>query len=328
MILGFLRKSETTVKRSKRTAALSAALHVIVLFLLLAAPAQAQQQQQQRQGQLGPWILTVEGGIAWQGDADLEDTEGSFSVGRWFLSAGIDYAWNRRTSLGISFGAGENNYDFNDLMSLGAPEPWGKVEDQRLSLTARFGFGETGSFIVIPTYRYNGEPESDASDARTWGVLAGAAWRINEGLTIGPGIGVFSQLEASTQVFPILLIDWDIGERWNLSTGRGLAASQGPGLTLSYGLSPAWSFELSGRYENVRFRLDEDGPAPNGIGRDQSLPLVLSARWQANQNIGLAVFAGAEFAGELQLRNPAGEILETSDYKTAPLAGLTFEFRY
>ena len=90
------------------------------------------------------------------------------------------------------------------------------------------------------------------------------AWRINEDLTVGPGIGVFDRIEDSTRVFPILLIDWNIRERWNLSTGRGLAASQGPGLTLSYNLSPAWSFGLSGRYEEVQFRLDDEGPAPGG----------------------------------------------------------------
>ena len=154
------------------------------------------------------------------------------------------------------------------------------------------------------------------------------AWRINADLTIGPGIGVFDRIEDSTRVFPILLIDWNFGERWNLSTGRGLAASQGPGLTLSYKLSPAWSFGLSGRYEEVQFRLDDEGPAPGGVGTDQSLPLVLSAAWEPSSAVSLSIFAGMEFAGELEWKNANGEVLSQQDYDAAPIIGATFKFEF
>ena len=39
-----------------------------------------------------------------QTEVDLKDTEGAFSVNRWFVCAGLDYIWDERTSLGISFG--------------------------------------------------------------------------------------------------------------------------------------------------------------------------------------------------------------------------------
>jgi hypothetical protein len=313
------------VKKTKGFPLLKTRLIPVIagLVMMISVPGAVAQQPP-----YGPWVLTIQGGLASQSESDLEDSSGAFSLNRWFVSAGVDYLWDSRNSLGISFGAGSSDYEFKDFAGFGGTGPWSKVEDQRLSLTGRFSFSETGTAIIIPSYRYNGETDSDTGEARTWGVLAGAAWKVSDNLNIGPGIGVFSRLEDSTRVFPILVIDWDISERWNLSTGQGLAASQGPGLTLRYEASPTWSLGLTGRFEDVEFRLDEDGPAPGGIGRDQAFPLVVSARWKPNLSVALSVFAGGEFAGELELMDAAGNTLEESSYDAAVLLGGTFEFRF
>jgi hypothetical protein len=275
-----------------------------------------------------PVSFNFDGGLALQSSTDFSDIEGSFSVNRWFVGLGVNYAWNRRNALGLYVGGGNSKYDFDDRTTIGGGAPWEEIEDTRISLIGRFGFGEKGSFIIIPTARYNGEKDADTSEGRTWGLFAAAAWRLNENLTIGPGIGVFQRLEDGTRIFPVLAIDWNISERWNLSTGGGLASSQGPGLTLSYKLSKVWSFGLTSRYEKVEFRLDEDGTTPNGIGRDQSIPLVLSAVWEPNKNVKLAAFAGMEFAGKLKLKDAYGDLISESDYDTAPIYGGSFELRF
>ena len=54
-----------------------------------------------------------------------------------------------------------------------------------------------------------------------WGLFAGIAWDINENLSIGPGFGAFTQIEDDDlDVFPILLVDWDITPKLSLSTNR------------------------------------------------------------------------------------------------------------
>lgn len=278
--------------------------------------------------QIGPWVFTVEGGAVHQADSDMKDSQGGFAVDRWFVSGGVDYAWDRRTSLGISIGGGENGYEFNSESDFGGGEPWGDVRDYRASVTGRFGVGKTGSMMIIPTVRYNGESGSSSSDSRTYGLFAAAFWRIDENLTIGPGIGLFSRLEDGTRVFPILAIDWNINERWNLSTGRGLAASQGPGLTLSYKISQHWSLGFSGRYEDIEFRLDQEGVAPGGVGRDQSIPLVVSAMLAPNPKVNLSLFTGLEMGGKLKLKDTLGEIIEETKYDPAFILGATFEVKF
>lgn len=275
-----------------------------------------------------PVSFKFDGGVALQSSSDLTDTEGSFSVNRWFGSLGVTYAWNKRNSIGLSAGGGSSKYDFGEQTAFGGDAPWEEIEDSRITLTGRFGFGRNGTIFIVPSARYNGEKDADTSEGRTFGVFAAAAWWLSKDLTIGPGIGVFSKLGNGTRVFPVLVIDWNITERWNLATGSGLASSQGAGLTLSYKLSETWRFGLTSRYEKVEFRLDENGTTPDGIGRDESIPVILSAIWKPNKSVKLSLFAGLALAGKLKLKDPSGETLSETGYDPAAVYGGTFELKF
>jgi hypothetical protein len=291
-----------------------------IFSLLLATVVTAQDET------TSPFQFKVEGGGVHQTEADLSDSSGGFAVDRGFISASLDFGWSLRDSIGVSVGGGNSSYEFSDPSMFGGGNPWNKIEDMRVSLTWRTGLGERGSFFLIPTVHMDGE--SGASDNTTYGLYAAAAWRLDETLTIGPGIGVFTRLEDSTRFFPILAIDWDITGRWNLSTGSGLAASRGPGLTLKYRLNDDWALGISGRYEDVEFRLDDKGPQPGGIGRDLSLPLVFLATLNPGPKLNFTVFTGVELFGTLKLKDPNGRVLDESDFDPAPVFGATFEVRF
>ncbi|HEY5775981.1 MAG TPA: DUF6268 family outer membrane beta-barrel protein [Xanthomonadales bacterium] len=295
---------------------------IALTALLYALPVAAQQQQH------GPWYFKIDGGGVHYAEADLEDSGGGFSKDRWFVSAGLDYAWSRRDSIGITVGGGQANYDFEDGSGFGGGAPWNKIDDTRVTLAGRFGVGETSTIMIIPTLRFNGEKDASSSDSRTLGMYAAMTWRLRENLTIGPGFGIFSRLENGTRFFPVLAIDWDITERWNLSTGRGLASSQGPGLTLSYKLNDDWSLGLAGRYENIEFRLANEGPAPGGVGRDESMPLVFTANLNPSKKLSLNVFAGLVFNGKLRIKDSMDVVVDESDYDPALLMGATFNYRF
>ena len=91
-----------------------------------------------------PVSFSFDGGIAYQSEADLKDSEGSFSVNRWFVSGGVTYAWNFRNSIGLFAGGGASKYDFDDLTDIGGSAPWEEIQDTRLTLVGRFGFGSNG----------------------------------------------------------------------------------------------------------------------------------------------------------------------------------------
>ena len=123
-------------------------------------------------------------------------------------------------------------------------------------------------------------------------------------------------------------MDWRITDRISLRTGRGFASTRGPGLSLVWDASERWSFSLGGRYEKERFRLDDDGIAPDGIGQETSVPLYLGITRSFGPTASFSVIAGAKMGGRLRLEDDYGDLLEQSDYDTAPFAGATFDLRF
>ena len=281
-----------------------------------ALPAVAQQR-------LG-WVSQIDGLAAYQGSADL-DQGGDFSATRSFLRATGLYNFDSGTSLGVSVSFGQLDYDF----SAADNQPWNDIRDIRVSTPLRFQAGQRASVFVSPQIRWDYQRGAASSDGRTYGVFAGVAWQMSESLTIGPAFGAFSQLEDSgVDVFPALLVDWDINDRWNLNTGSGIGATRGPGLTLSYAVNEDFSLSLSARSEKIRFRLDDNGLAPSGIGEDQSIPVVASLSYDPNPGVSVTVFAGAEFDGRLTLEDENGNEISRQNYDTAPLVGLAFRLRF
>jgi Domain of unknown function (DUF6268) len=274
----------------------------------------------------GPWVWGVAGGALHQFDTDLKDDDGSFSVNRGFLQLSAGYAPDRRNSISVSVGYGSSNYLF-DNASIEGDDPWGRIEDVRISLPIRFNVGEKADIIAIPSIRSYAEDGASISDGQTEGLIAGMGWRFSDRLTIGPGFGWYSELGGGSNTFPIIVVDWKITDRLSLETGRGLAASQGPGFTLSYGLNNKWKVSALARFEKIRFALDEDGREA-AFGEDRSAPLLLSVDYTPWPMTSASLFLGAELNGELTLENDKAKALARSDYETAPVIGFSFRSRF
>jgi hypothetical protein len=290
--------------------------------VLIAAAGGANEQP----GRQADWSPFVRGGYVHQFDSDL-DAGGNFEVDRFFLQTGVSYSIGPRRRVSFSVGGGSDRYNFSSGLGL-ADEPWGRIDQLRFSIPVTWAFDEQWTLFAVPTLRFYGESGASSGDSATGGGLAGVSYRVSESLTIGPGVGVFSQLEDSVSVFPILIVDWKITDRLSLETGRGLGATQGPGLALGYRLSDTWSFGLGGRYESLRFRLDDKGPAPNGVGEDRSIPLYVSATYSRGRDLRISAVAGMEINGELRLEDSSGRRLARDDYGSTPFLGATFDIRF
>jgi hypothetical protein len=218
---------------------------------------------------------------------------------------------------------GQIDYDFSDTVA-----PWGDLRDQSLDLTLGYELDRADIFIA-PGINYNFEDGASRDDALTYGVFAGFGWKFSDSLTLGPALGIYSELESDDlNIFPAILVDWEITDRARLSTGPTIGATQGPGLALDYGVTDRLRLGVAGRYENVRFRLDDDGPAPGGIGEDTSFPLVVTVEYEPFPGSRLAAFAGAEFGGELTLEDASGRTIDTREYDPAPIVGFAFRIGF
>lgn len=274
-----------------------------------------------------PWRWTGQAGLMFQSESSL-DTGGDMRVNRFFVEGGGSRRLASGWRLGVSLGYGEDDYDFSGSAGFGGLDPWGRVRDLRVSAPIQYVLNDAWTLYGIPSLRFNAESGASLGDGQTAGLLAGAAYRVSESLTIGPGLGVFSELEDDASVFPILIIDWKITDSLSLETGRGFAASRGPGLQLRWAYSPSWQFALGGRYERIQFRLDDDGVAADGVGEDTAVPLFALAEFALSPDAKFSIFGGAEVGGSLRLEDASGRRVSESDLSSAPFFGASFQTNF
>ena len=273
------------------------------------------------------WSVTLQGGYLYQFDTDIDDG-GSFRVDRIFFEGGPSYSTDAGNSVSLSVGYGRDEYSFSGREGFAGLKPWEDVNTLRFSLPARWRFDQNWSLFVSPTLRFNAESGADWGDSVTGGIFAGVSYRVNERLSIGPGFGVLGQLEDSTRFIPVLVINWKITDTLSLTTGPTVAATLGPGLALNWEPSSKWSFSLGGRAESLRFRLDEDGQVPDGIGDDRSFPIYCGAVYHFTPRIRAGLIGGVELGGKLTLEDKNGHKVADEDYDPAGFFGLTFSARF
>jgi hypothetical protein len=304
---------------------------IMGLFLLIAVPtvASAEKMRERNAGlasKIG-WSVFTRGGYVHQMDTDI-DNGGSFSVNRFFIKGGPTYVSDEGTSISLAVGYGFDGYDFSGNTGFGGLKPWEDIHSLSFSTPLRWKINEQWTGFVSPTIRFTGEKEADFDDALTGGGFAGFSYRHGDRLTIGSGVGVLTQLEDSTRVIPILIINWKITDTLSLNTGRGIGATLGPGLTFDWRPSRAWSFSIGGRYERLRFRLDEKGTVPNGIGDDRAFPIFGGIAYSFTPMVRIGVLGGVEVGGELRLEDENGHTIIEENHDPAGFLGITFSARF
>lgn len=276
----------------------------------------------------GQIIGGLDAGLAHQFSTDLSDVDGAFSLNRYFIQPSVGYAWDERHRVSLSFGFGESDYDFSSGATVEGLEPWGRIRDYHLSVPMRFSPTQRTDVYLRPSIRSYAEKGASTNDGTTEGLIAGISWVASETLIIGPGIGWYTKLGGGSRAFPILIIDWAITDRLSLTTGQGLAASQGPGLALNYRLNEKWQLGLIGRIERTRFVLNDDGPATAGYGKDTNLPLLFSVDHEPWPRMSVSAFFGVAFDGQLRLEDEDSRVIAREDYDVAPMIGLAFRSRF
>lgn len=271
------------------------------------------------------WKFSFRTAYIRQFSSDLDDS-GSFSMNRFFVQGGATYAPAARRSISIVAGYGLDSYDFTDVKFAGS-QPWQDIHSYRFSLPIRWGMDQNWTILAVPALQINAENGTDWDNAVSGGGFIGFTYRINDRLVIGPGLGIFSQLEDTASLFPIILVSWSITDQLSLNTGSGFAATRGPGLFLQWKPTDRWEFQLGGRYNKARFRLDDDGPVPEGIGENTSYPLIVGTTFSFTRALRISLLGGMELGGELRLENQTGTLIEKEDYDPAGFLGLMFQYR-
>jgi outer membrane receptor protein involved in Fe transport len=298
-----------------------------LLFIVATAAEAADNRHTAPSEQESPWSFSLRSGFIHQLDTDL-DKHGGFSINRFFVQGGPVYSPGYRRSVALEIGYGFDGYDFSGKSFFSNHSPWKDIHTLQLGAPIRRGMDNGWSVFILPSLRVSAESDAHLDDALTAGAFAGAAYRFSDRLTIGPGMGIMSRLEDNAAIFPLLLIEWKITTRMSLSTGQSALATQGPGIALDWEVTDRWHLLLGGRYDKQRFRLEDKGVVPSGIGENTSFPLYAGASCRISRKVRANFVGGVELGGELRLEDRDGRLIAEDDYDPAVFLGVTVAGRF
>ena len=298
-------------------------LLVLSFIVLVAQPAMGQQAP--FQSKVGDTSFSFSAFPLYQLDTGLEGG-GDYSVRRYFfrLDAGRQMTTHLKAGIGFS-------YDYEDWDFSGASGfrgvPWGQIYRTGVSMSFLYTGVRKWALMVLPSLQSARESGSDWGDGLQTGAVLAASRAVSPKLMLGVGGGFFFGLE-ETSVFPFLVIRWQITEHLTLANPLRAGPTGPAGLELIYSFGKSWEVAAGSAWRSFRFRLDDQGLAPDGIGEVSFIPTWGRITWRLNRNLALALYAGVAFAGELKLEDQNGNTIGTVDQDNAWFGAFTVNFRF
>ncbi|HEY5863801.1 MAG TPA: hypothetical protein VIX61_11965 [Casimicrobiaceae bacterium] len=255
------------------------------------------------------------------------DNGGDFEIGSVFARGSLGTAFNAQWSGELMLRYSYEDWNFSSPNALGPVGPWGAIQSPGVGFSLRYAHSENLVAFIGPQLDWNYESGASTADAQTYGATFGVTSVISPTLMLGIGGGVFRQINR-TRFLPFVLVNWQIDDKWRLANPLQAGPTGGPGIELAYKISEQWEAAGGAAFRDERFRLRRDGPTPNGIGVEKGVPLFVRLTWAPSPKGKVDMYAGAVVGGELRVLDASGSTVSSSDFKTAPLLGITASLEF
>lgn len=264
--------------------------------------------------------LLGEGGLIYQSDADI-DGGGSMEVLRFDVGLLGTATLTERLRWRNTYFFGVHGYDF-DGGGFAAGDPWETVLNMRLGSALTYALNDTWGVSAGGVFIFSPETDADWGDSFTGGGSVGVEYRHSETLFASIGVAVISQIEDDAAVTPMVGVNWLPDPQWTVRVGA-VPASGGTAAAaeVAYRVLEPLEIGLGLVYHQRRFRLDDSGPAPEGVGVDNNLPVRLRLGWNITQQLSLHLLGGLVAGGEVELEDRRGDRLRKEDYDPAAYVG-------
>jgi len=243
----------------------------------------------------------------------------------------VNGAWSRQVTpqigVGLSLRYDYEKWRFSNPVAFQGQAPWDQLNALSLGINLDYAYAADLRFGVTPVIEWAYETGASASNVLNYGAIVSATKIFSPQLVLGAGVGVFRQID-ETKVFPFLIIQWQIDDRWRLANPFRAGPAGGAGLELAYKFDDNWELAGGGAYRSYRFRLNDTGIAPGGVGENRFFPLFVRASRTFGAATRLDLYAGVSAGGRLSVDSAQGNQVGRDDYKTAPVLGLTLLHRF
>ncbi len=259
-----------------------------------------------------------ETGLGSGGSFNWQDASANLNITRQFTN---------QFAAGVNVRYGYQNWKWTSPTAFNGRGPWSSIETPALGMNFYYSLTPEWRLGFVPTVEWSGESGTGTGGTATYGAVMSAARRFSKDLTLGFGAGVFRQID-QTKVFPYLIVNWNITDKLRLSNPLPAGPSGGAGLELSYALTEKWTVAGGGAYRSYRFRLNDTGPVPGGIGQNKFVPLFGRLSYQLAASTRIDLYAAATVSGNLSVVDASGNTPYSDSYKTGVAAALSLSHRF
>jgi hypothetical protein len=261
-----------------------------------------------------------------QFDTDL-DAGGEFSWTAGIASGSITRQFTPDFAAGLALRYDFEDWNFSRPVAFGADAAWGHLNAPNIVADFRYAVGSDLVLGVAPLFGWAFETGAKTSDALTYGAILAATRVFSPTLMLGVGAGVVREID-DTKVFPFLIVNWRIDDRWRLGNPFPAGPAGGAGLELTYAPDERWEFAAGGAKRSTRYRLDGAGIAPGGVGENRYFPLFARVARTFGAQTKVDLYAGIALRGRLTVNDADDIRVARDDYSTAPMIGLTMAHRF
>lgn len=254
-------------------------------------------------------------------ETDL-DTAGTVSVARLGPTLSARYAEDETWFVDAAIGAEFSFYDFEGATGIvSSGDPAGDFAKYFVSARYTAQASDRWWWFVGGEASWAGEDGNNLGDGFIGRGSVGATYAVNDSLRVGLGVAVRSRLEDDAIVYPLPILHWQIDEQWTLATGDD-------GLRLSYAPWDDWTFFASAGWEAREYRLSDTGPIPDGVMRDDRIPVALGTIWTPNEHFEIEATVGAAAWSRYEFLDSTGAQIADPDGDASLMAGLSARVRF
>lgn len=254
---------------------------------------------------------------------------GSFGWSFASASLGLINSVSPATTLGVSVRYESEFWNWNNMQaySLGGKNPWSSILSPGISLLYSHKLESDWKLNLIPTIESAGEQGVEIGNSLTYGAIVNASKQLTPSLNLGLGTGVFRQIDTN-RIFPFLVIDWKISDRWNLNNPFPGGPAGGAGLELSYAVTPQFKVSGGAAYRSYRFRLNNSSAYADGVGQNKYIPVFVKFSYAFDRTTLLDFYSIANVGGSVSAIDANGGTVLSTSYKTAPAIAINLVKRF
>ncbi|MEN9944626.1 MAG: hypothetical protein RLY18_584 [Pseudomonadota bacterium] len=233
------------------------------------------------------------------------------------------------TTVGVSLRYETEFWNWSNMQAynLGGKNPWGTIQSPGVSFIYSHKFDSDWKLNLIPTIESNAEQGAELGNSLTYGTIVNASKQLSPTLNLGLGTGVFRQIDTN-RIFPFIVIDWKITDRWNLNNPFPGGPAGGAGLELSYAVTPQFKISGGAAYRSYRFRLSNSSAYAGGVGQNKFVPIFARFSYAFDRTTLLDLYTIANVGGSVSAIDPNGNTVLSTNYKTAPAIALSLVKRF